>query len=225
MILEQPATPVHAAEGKGVQREIHGDKAEIIALIGIDGSGKSTLSHRLADWIASRGAAATCRKTVSGRSQLDKLAQRLGSRELSEVVGSDAALMMQAAVVWRNLRDARPLVRTPQHFAVMDRYTHCHLALTRIFAPEREPFVRALFAKFRAPDVCLFVDTPPEVAFARLSARGDASNTLEFLTAFDRAYGGLPEAVDYVRIDGSATPDDVFAQACDKLSARYSALA
>lgn len=207
-----------------MQREIHEDRAEIIVLVGIDGSGKSTLARRLPEWIVSRGAAASSRKTVSGRSQLDKLAQRLGSRELSEVVGSDAALMMLVAVVWRNLRDARPLVRTSRSFAVMDRYTHCHLALTRIFAPEREPFVRTLFAKFRAPDVCLFVDTPPEVAFARLSAHGDGSNTLEFLTAFDRAYRSLPEADDYVRIDGTATPDDVFAQACDKLAARYSVL-
>jgi dTMP kinase len=208
-----------------MNREIHQDRAEIIALIGIDGSGKSTLSHRLTAWIASRGLASTCRKTVSGRSQLDKLAQRMGSRDLSGVVGPDAALMMQVAVVWRNLRDARPLVRTPRSFAVMDRYTYCHLAITRMYAPQREPFVRTLFAKFRAPDVCIFVDTPPEIAFARLDARGDASNTLEFLTAFDRAYRDLPEAENYVRIDGSGTPDELLAQTCEKLAARYSALA
>lgn len=204
---------------------MHEDQAEIIALIGIDGSGKSTLSHRLAAWIASRGMAVTCRKTVSGRSQLDKLAQRMGSRDLSGVVGKDAALMMQVAVVWRNLRDARPLVRTPRSFAVMDRYTHCHLALTRMYAPEREAFVRNLFAKFRVPDVCLFVDTPPAVAFARLDARGDASNTLEFLSAFDQAYRGLPEAEHYVRIDGSGTPDELLGQASSHLAQRYPALA
>lgn len=206
-------------------RAMHEDKAEIVALIGIDGSGKSTLSHRLTAWIAGRNAAAVCRKTVSGRSQLDKLAQRLGSRDLSGAVGADGALMMQVAVVWRNLRDARPLVRTPRQFAVMDRYTHCHLALTRMLAPQREPFVRALFAKFRAPDVCIFVDTPPQVAFARLDGRGDASNTLEFLTAFDRAYRSLPEAADYLPISGTGTPDDLLDQACAHLRARYAALA
>lgn len=207
-----------------MRRHIHPDRAEIIALIGIDGSGKSTLSHRLADWIAGRGITVTRHKTVSGRSQLDKLAQRMGSRELSGVVGPDAALMMQVAVVWRNLRDARPLVRTPHSFAVMDRYTHCHLALTRLYAPEREPFVRTLFDKFRPPDVCFFVDTPPQVAFGRLDARGDASNTLEFLVAFDRAYRELPEAESYVRIDGTGTPDELFDQACSHLNAHYAAL-
>lgn len=185
-------------------------RAEIIALLGIDGSGKSTLARRVADWIAARGLAATCRKTVSGRSQLDKLAQRLGSDDLAGVVGNDAALMMQIAIVWRNLRDARPLVRTPHCFAVMDRYTDCHLAMTRMYAPEREPFVRDLFAKFRAPDVRLYVDTPPAIAHARLRARGDASNTLAFLTAFDAAYRTLPEWSDYVTIDGTGTPDEVF---------------
>jgi dTMP kinase len=208
-----------------MQREIHHDRAEIIALVGIDGSGKSTLSHRLAEWIAGRGMAVSRHKTVSGRSQLDKLAQRMGSRELSGVVGTDAALMMQVAVVWRNLRDARPLVRTPGTFAVMDRYTLCHLALTRMYAPQREPFVRTLFGKFRAPDVCFFVDTPPEVAYARLDARGDASNTLEFLDAFDRAYRSLPEAGSYQRIDGTGTPDELLDQACSALATRYAALA
>jgi dTMP kinase len=209
---------------KATHPNMHPDRAEIIALIGIDGSGKSTLSHRLTAWIASRGMPAACRKTVSGRSQFDKLAQRMGSRDLSGVVGPDASLMMQVAVVWRNLRDARPLVRTPHAFAVLDRYTHCHLALTRMYAPEREPFVRTLFAKFRAPDVCFFVDTPPDVAFGRLDARGDSSNTLEFLTAFDHAYRTLPEAETYVRVDGSATPDAVLAEACAHLSRRYPVL-
>lgn len=206
-------------------RDIREDRAEIVAFIGIDGSGKSTLSDRVADWVSGRGLAATRRKTVSGRSQLDRLAQRLGSPDLSGIVGKDAALMMQVAIVWRNLRDARPLVRTPRSFAVMDRYTHCHLALTRMFAPEREAFVRTLFAKFRAPDVCFFVQVPPEVAFARLGAREDASNSLEFLSAFDQAYRSLPEAGSYVVIDGTRTPDEVLAQTCEHLRRYYAALA
>lgn len=208
-----------------MQHAMNDERAEVIAFIGTDGCGKSTVAEKVAGWIAARGQTATLHKVSSGRSQLDKFARTEGCKDLVSLVGGDVALMMQVGIFWKSMRDARPLVRTPRSFALFDRYTWCYLALARMHAPERDALVRGLFVKFRAPAITFFMDVPPGIAHARLQARGSSPDSIEFLTAFDAAYRALPEFESFVLIDGTRTPDETIAAVCAELSRRYVVLA
>lgn len=204
--------------------QLHDQRAEVIAFVGIDGSGKTTVAQRLAAWIGPCGVPAAYLKTASGRSGLDRAAQQAGAADLAGWVGAESALLMEAAIGWRSLREAKALLRRGRSIVVADRWAHCHLALTRLHAPAVEPVVRALFARFGRPALTFFVATPPALGAARVEARGGNAKTLAFLEAFDHAYRALPEAAEYVELDGSATPDAVFEQARAAVAARYPAL-
>jgi dTMP kinase len=182
-------------------------RASLVALVGIDGSGKTTQARLLADWLTSLGERATYVKTESGRSGLDRASRRAGVGSLADLVGADEAGLMFAALGWRSIRAAAPL-REPG-YVVMDRYVHCHYAMTRILCPDREPAVRRLFAKFPAPGLTVFVQLDPQLALARLADRGSTVHTAQSLSAFDRAYRDLPEAADYVLVDGCGDLDVV----------------
>lgn len=201
--------------------ELHDDRAEVIALIGIDGSGKTTLAHRIVERIAARGIAAAYRKTESGRSGLDRTVQRLGYADLPDLVGADTGILMEAAIGSRSLREARPLLRVPRSFVVFDRYAHCHYALSHLFAPNTEPVVRALFARFPDPDMVFFLATPPALRAERVDTRGGNPKTLAFLEGFDQAYRGLPEAANCVVLDGTGSPDAILEEAWARLARRY----
>lgn len=205
-------------------RELHDKRAEVIALLGIDGSGKTTLAHRLVERIGARGIAAAYRKTESGRSGLDRTAQGLGYADLAALAGADPAILMEAAIGWRSLREAKALLRAPRSFVVFDRYAHCHYALSRMFAPASEPIVRGLFAKFPDPDIVFFIATPPALGAARVDTRGGNPKTLAFLEGFEQAYRALPEAARYVVLDGTASPDAILEEAWTLLAQRYPAL-
>ncbi len=197
----------------------HGKRANLVALVGIDGSGKTSQARLLADWLTGLGEQATYVKTESGRSGLDRASRRTGAGGLADLVGADEAGLMFAALGWRSIRSATAL-REPG-YVVMDCYAHCHDAMTRIVCPDREPAVRRLFAKFPVPGLTVYVAIDPQLALSRLAERGSTVHTAESLTAFDGAYRDLPEAADYVVVDGSRDLDTVQADLRHALRERF----
>jgi dTMP kinase len=196
-----------------------GTRADVVALVGIDGSGKTSQARLLADWLTGLGERATYVKTESGRSGLDRASRRAGAGSLADLVGADGAALMFAALGWRSIRSATAL-REPG-YVVMDRYVHCHYAMTRIVCPDREPAVRALFAKFPDPELTVYVQIDPQLALSRLAERGSTVHTAESLTAFDRAYRDLPEATGYLVVDGSRDLDTVQAALRQAMRERF----
>lgn len=189
----------------------HRDRATTVALIGVDGSGKSTLLAGLAAALTARGLRVHIHKTESGRSGLDRLAERCGRDGLADLVGSETASLMQAAIGWRSLREAKPLLREAGRVVLFDRHIACHLALTHLRSPAVLDEVRAVFSPFRPPDLTLFVTVTPAVAVQRLSERGGTAHDAGFLERFQGAYrrvlDGLGGAV--VELDGDLAPDAV----------------
>jgi dTMP kinase len=196
-----------------------GKRANVVALVGIDGSGKTSQARLLADWLTGLGEQASYVKTESGRSGLDRASRRAGAGSLADLVGADEAGLMFAALGWRSIRSATAL-REPG-YVVMDRYVHCHYAMTRIVCPDREPAVRQLFAKFPDAKLTVYVQIEPQLALSRLAERGSTVHTAASLTAFDRAYRDLPEAADYVVVDGGRDLDTVQADLRRALRDRF----
>jgi dTMP kinase len=191
-----------------------------VALIGIDGSGKTTQARRLAVELTALGVPARYRQNAGGRRWFGRLAGRLGRRDALALLGRRGLLLVESTLRW--LAIARTLVRssTGDEIAVMDRYAACQYASIRAHARRDYPagrvsagerLARLLYRVFPPADVTFLLAVEPGEAYRRIEARASDHETMEYLTAADAAYRGLPEFPTFVLIDANRTPDEVAA--------------
>lgn len=187
-----------------------GGRLRSIALIGVDGSGKTTQALRLAETLTAQGIPARYRRNAGGRRWLGRCARRLGRPNAEALLGRMGLLIVESVLRW--LAIARSVLGSvlDRRVAVLDRYTVCQYASLRAHGARRwEPLARWVYAVFPRPDVTFLLTVDPAEAWRRIEARGTDSETLEFLTASDAAYRSLPEADEFVIIDGNAAPEEV----------------
>jgi len=185
-----------------------------IALVGIDGSGKTTQAHRLADELAAEGLPAVYRRNAGGRRWFGRLAARLGRGDDAEdLLGRRTMLVVESVLRW--LAILRTLLRraVTGEIAVMDRYSFCQYASLRArhAAPAAERRARLAYRLFPPPDVTFLLATDPQVAHDRIETRGYDHESTDYLTAAADAYRSLPEYPGFVVIDANGTPDEVAA--------------
>ena len=202
-----------------------------LALVGIDGSGKTTQAHRLATELAARGLPAVYRRNAGGRRWFGRLANLLGRTDAEDLLGRRTVLLIESVLRW--LAIARTLLRRAitGEIAVMDRYAVCQYASLRSHAPDRpaallhpgllqpgsrpsraERRARLAYRLFPPPDVTFLLAVDPAVAYDRIESRGYDHETMDYLRAATGAYRALPEYRDFVVIDANRSPDEVAAQ-------------
>jgi dTMP kinase len=179
-----------------------------VALIGIDGSGKSTQARWLADWLTATGTPASYHRNAAGRVFFGRVARRLGRRDAEHLLGVRMFLLVETTLRWLVIARALLLARLTGTVAVMDRHVACQYVSITVRSG-RPRWSRRLFAAFPAPDVICYLAVPPEVAQARVDARGKDHEELDYLVACDRAYRALPEAPGFTMVDAAANPASV----------------
>lgn len=179
-----------------------------MALIGIDGSGKSTQARWLADWLTATGTPASYHRNAAGRVFFGRLARRFGRRDAEHLLGVRLFLVVETVLRWLVIARALLLARLTGTVAVMDRHTPCQYVSITVRGG-RPRWARLLFAAFPAPDLVCYLAVPPAVAQARVDARGKDHEELDYLEACDRAYRALPEAPRFTVVDASADPSAV----------------
>ncbi|MEV7231814.1 dTMP kinase [Polymorphospora sp. NPDC051019] len=193
-----------------------------MALVGIDGSGKTTQAHQLAALLTARGVPATYWQNAGGRRWLGRIARRVGRRDPQHLLGRTGLLFVESVLRW--LAIARALLRSTlrRRVAVMDRYAVCQYASIRAHGGHRsEALARAFYRIFPPPDVTFLLDVDPAEAYRRIETRGTDHETMEFLSASVAAYRSLPEHPGFVVIDANGTPAEVTAAIVDHLLERY----
>lgn len=192
-----------------------------IALIGIDGSGKTTQARRLAEVLSRSGVPATYHQNAGGRRWFGRLAERFGREDAQDLLGRRLMLLVESVLRW--LAIARALLRRLRagDVAVMDRYAACQYASLRARGrgPWGERLARAAYALFPRPDVTFLLAVRPEIAWDRVETRGYDHEDLGYLRAADAAYRGLPERARVVVIDANGTLDQVAAEILGHLAA------
>lgn len=191
----------------------------MIALVGIDGSGKTTQARRLAAALRDAGIPATYWQNAGGRRWFGRLARRLGRPDGQKLLGRRGLLAVESVLRW--LAIARALVRSRlrRRVAVMDRYAVCQYASIRAHSG-RPPHVsgpgerlaRLAYRVFPAPDVTFLLAVEPGEAYRRIEVRGTDHEDLGYLTAAQAAYRALPEHVTFIPIDAGASLDEVTRQ-------------
>src|SRR4051812_1667465 len=108
-----PASPSHAG------------RLRTVALVGIDGSGKTTQAHLLATALAGRGLPATYRRNAGGRRWFGRLAVVVGRRDGEHLLGRRAMLFVESVLRWLAILRTLLRRRITGEISVMDRYAAC----------------------------------------------------------------------------------------------------
>jgi thymidylate kinase len=186
-----------------------GSTPRIIALVGIDGAGKTTQAHQLADWLTAHGYPADYRQNAGGRRYFGRLARRVGRRDALDLLGRRLLILVESVLRWLAIARSLRRSRRAGRIAVMDRYAVCEYASIRAHLGSRERLARLFYRLFPAPDITFYLALPPAEAHRRVEARGTDEEDPHYLRVLDAAYRALPEAADYVMIDATASPDQV----------------
>ena len=188
-----------------------------VALVGIDGSGKTTQARLLAAALAAQGLPATYRRNAGGRRWFGRLAAVLGRRDGEHLLGRKAMLFVESVLRWLAILRTLLRRRFTGEISIMDRYAVCQYASIRAHAetprPERinraERRARLAYRVFPRPDVTFLLAVDPAVANDRIERRGYDHEEMSYLRAATAAYEALPEHDRFVVIDANGTPEQV----------------
>jgi dTMP kinase len=183
----------------------------MIALVGVDGSGKSTQARALARRLTAAGTPASYFENAGGRPLWNRLARALGRRDGVALFGRTLYPALEATV--RALAMSRTLLwsRVTGRTAVLDRWTWCQYVIMTARGDRGGRAVRAAYALFPRPTVVCFLAASPAVARDRVTARGIDTEELAHLRALDAAYRALREFGTFVVVDGDGDRDEVAA--------------
>jgi dTMP kinase len=180
-----------------------------VALVGIDGSGKTTQAHRLAGALG-----VPYRRNAGGRRWFGRLAVALGRRDAEDLLGRRLMLFVESVLRW--LAILRTLLRrtVTGGTVVMDRYAVCQYASLRAHGarPAAERRARLVYRLFPRPDITVLLAVDPAVAYERVESRGYDHEEISYLRAAAAAYRDLPEYPGFVVVDANGTPDEVAAR-------------
>jgi len=191
----------------------HGSARRVVAIVGIDGAGKTTQARLLATWLAACGHPADYWQNAGGRRWFGRFAQVFGRSDAQALLGIGGMLFVESVLRW--LAIARALIRSRlrRHIAVMDRYSWCQYASIRAHpsgspaqSRRRERRARWFYGLFPEPDLTVFLAVTPGRAYARVETRGTDHEDLAYLAAADAAYRSLAEARRFVVIDANREP-------------------
>jgi thymidylate kinase len=183
----------------------------VIALVGIDGSGKTTQARRLADALTAADSPARYWQNAGGRRWFGRLARRLGRRDAQRLIGRRGLLIMESALRWLAIARALLRSRLTGRVAVMDRYAVCQYASIRAHGGRHagEWLARMAYRVFPRPDITFLLAVDPGEAYRRIELRGTDHESLGYLEAAQDAYRGLPEHGDFVVIAAGRSLDEV----------------
>jgi dTMP kinase len=174
-----------------------------IALVGIDGAGKSTQAGLLAEWLTSVGVPARHVKNPGGRLRLDRIARALGRPDAISLLGRGGFLVVEVLVRWVLLIRSVLWSRLTRRVTVMDRYTYCQYAAMRARGNRGERLVRLLYWVFPRPGLVCFLTVAPTRARERIERRGKDREGLDYLVALDAGYRSLPETAGFTVVDAN----------------------
>lgn len=180
----------------------------LIALEGIDGSGKSTQARRLRDALGARGIDAVLFREPGDSEPGDKLrAQFRDGRTLTPQEEADLFIADRRIDVRDNIEPALAAGRV----VVMDRYYFSTMAYQGALGLDVEELREQNEAFAPRPDVTLILDVPADVSAERIRTTRTAASSyevVEYLQRVREIFLGLCNG-DVVRVDATQAEEVV----------------
>jgi dTMP kinase len=189
-------------------------KTHLIAIIGIDGAGKSTQIAVLHDYLTRHGQKVTALPTES----LDPLWRRLdvlagaSGEDVEGFLGVDMVQMLASCIKWISFEKTWSQLDGSDGVLLADRYSYCHIAIAQRAGERTRTAIEHLYGGFPEPDVCIWLDTSPETALERLRMRGENWHDLDFLETHRRGYLELAARHGFTVVDGEGPSEVVTAR-------------
>jgi dTMP kinase len=188
----------------------------IVAFEGIDGAGKTTQAHRLVDAVRASGLPALYTKEPTDGPWGQKIRR---SAEGHRMAMEDE---LHAFIEDRreHVRDLLAPAVECGVVVVLDRYYFSTAAYQGARGADPAEILRRNEQFAPPPDVLIFVDTPVDVAMARIRSRGLAVTSFERAEALERSaqiFRAL-ELPYLVRLDGQGSIDDLARDVLDAVA-------
>ncbi len=189
-------------------------RGKIIALEGIDGSGKTTISNMLYHTMRNQ--------KVPIYYTFEPTYSRVGSI-IHKILRGDMktspaflALMFASDRVYHFDEEIWPIVCEGTN-VIVDRYIHSSIAYQGV-ALRDEKWVRLINQRVPPPDLGLYIDIEPREAVKRLLAMGRVRKPtifekIRFLTEVRRAYEAIVSRGELIEVDGNGDKEEVLSRA------------
>jgi len=186
----------------------------LVAIEGIDGTGKSTIAATLAQWCGERGLACVFSKEPTSLSYGQKLRESANTGRLSIEEELELFRLDRKEHVERSIGPALK----ENAIVILDRYYWSNAAYQGARGADPAQIIAANEAIAPVPDLILFMDIDVKESHGRIHGRGDAPNDFEGAESLQKAraiFQALHERQDRpsVRIDASQELRTVCAEA------------
>ncbi len=203
-------------------------RGKLITFEGCDGCGKSTQLKMLSDYLTKENVPHIFTREPGGGQISEQIREILLNGKNSEMTDECEALLYAAARV-QHLHDRVEPALKEGKLVVCDRYVDSSLAyqaFARRLGVDFVESVNAYALKNYLPDLTVFIDLPPEAAFARKKG-ADENDRIELagMAFHQRVYAGYKILAEQnphriVSVDGNKTPDEIFADVLALLKTR-----
>lgn len=188
-------------------------KNHLFVFEGIDNSGKTTLSKRLADNYFNAGAVWSKEPVFS-----TEMADKLNSPDSHLSDAEREVLFLEGRIKQQELYNSKT--------CFLDRYLWTGAAYAKAFSPSIYEFCEALYKSkmiFKRPSMTFFIDTPVEICVEREQMRPnpDPNVNIERLSLVRQSYMDTMHVVDdspILFLDGKQTPDQLYEIACKTIN-------
>lgn len=178
-----------------------------IVLLGIDGSGKTTTAAALAAAEREAGRQVLLVRNRSGRRWLTRAARRIG-RELP-VRWADR---IETAVRTGNVALSHVRAARTDGLVIMDRHLACQLVLREVRGLPPGRVLPWLSDRLLDRSLVAVLDVPAETAHARIVARGEDDEPLDFLRATRSVYLQSAASRNWTVVDATGPTREVLAR-------------
>lgn len=193
-------------------------KGKFIAFEGCEGAGKSTQMRLLSEYLAKKGVAHAVTREPGGGEISEAIRKVILNGKFTSMTDECEALLYAAARV-QHLADTVEPALNEGKLVLCDRYifsSYAYQGYGRGLDMEFLENINSYAVHNFMPDVTLFLDIPPVLAFARKHGADENDRMEQAGTEFHtRVYEGykklLKEYPDRIRaVDGRKTPNEVF---------------
>lgn len=203
-------------------------RGKFITYEGCDGCGKSTQLKLMSEYLTQKGIAHVFTREPGGGKISEAIREILLNGKNAEMTDECEALLYAAARA-QHLKDKVEPALAQGKLVICDRYVDSSIAYQAYARGLGLDFVKKINAfaiENYLPDATVFIDLTPEAAFARKKGADENDRLEQAGMAFHkRVYAGYDAIAKadtnrVLRIDGNATPQEIFQNVLKKLQER-----